>query len=185
MDFKLPELGEGVYEAELVSWLVKPGDAVKRGQNLMEVLTDKATMEVPSPFAGMITELRAEPGRQIKVGDVVLTYSGGGETKPEAETAKRRDAEVEGDGKKKRREEDQAVAISPPRRADVSPTPETVKAAPSVRQMAHRLGIDLTQVHGSGPGGRILIEDLTSQIQSKAGREPAAAREPRPDYGTP
>ena len=185
MDFKLPELGEGVYEAELVNWLVKPGDAVKRGQNLMEVLTDKATMEVPSPFAATITELRAEPGRQIKVGDVVLTYSGGGETKPEAETPKRRDAEVEGDGKKKRREEDQAVAISPPRRADVSPTPETVKAAPSVRQMAHRLGIDLTQVRGSGPGGRILIEDLTSQIQSKVGREPAVAREPRPDYGTP
>jgi len=184
MDIKLAERGEGVYEAELVSWLVKSGDAVRRGQNLMEVLTDKATMEVPSPFAGTITELRAEPGRQIKVGDVVLTYSGGGEAKPEAETPKRREAEVEGDGKKKRREEDQAVAMSPPRRAAVSPTPEIVKAAPSVRQMAHRLGIDLTQVHGSGPGGRILIEDLTSQIQSKVGREPAVAREPRPDYGT-
>src|SRR5436309_935411 len=52
MDFQLPELGEGVYEAELTSWLVKPGDAVKRGQNLMEVMTDKATMEVPAPFAG-------------------------------------------------------------------------------------------------------------------------------------
>ena len=60
MDFKLPELGEGVYEAELVAWLVKPGDPVKRGQNLMEVLTDKATMEVPSPFAGTIDELKAK-----------------------------------------------------------------------------------------------------------------------------
>ena len=63
MDFHLPELGEGVYEAELVRWLVKPGDAVKRGQTLMEVMTDKATMEVPAPFAGTITELRAEPGQ--------------------------------------------------------------------------------------------------------------------------
>src|SRR5262249_55944659 len=161
----------------LVNWLVKPGDAVKRGHNLMEVLTDKATMEVPSPFAGTITELRAEPGRQIRVGDVVLTYSGGEEAKAEAETPKRRDAEVEGDGKKKRREGTNVVVFPPPRRAAVSPTPETVKAAPSVRQMAHRLGIDLTQVRGSGPDGRILIEDLTSQIQSKAGREPAAARE--------
>src|SRR5437016_2499687 len=59
MDFRLPELGEGVYEAEFVAWRVKPGDPVKRGQILLEVLTDKATMEVPSPFAGTITELRA------------------------------------------------------------------------------------------------------------------------------
>src|SRR5438132_1688703 len=74
MDFQLPELGEGVYEAELVSWLVKPGDAVKRGQNLMEVMTDKATMEVPAAFAGTITAVRAQPGQQMKVGEVVLSY---------------------------------------------------------------------------------------------------------------
>src|SRR5712692_7749025 len=88
MDFHLPELGEGVYEAELVAWLVKVGDSVKRGQNLMEVLTDKASMEVPSPFAGSITGLRAEPGQQIKVGDVVLTYSPAGERIEDRESRK-------------------------------------------------------------------------------------------------
>src|SRR5438034_10432269 len=77
MDFRLPELGEGVYEAELVAWLAKPGDVVKRGQNLMEVLTDKASMEVPAPFAGTIKSVKAEPGQRIKVGDVVLTYDDG------------------------------------------------------------------------------------------------------------
>src|SRR5205807_1326254 len=82
MDFRLPELGEGVYEAELVSWLVKSGDAVKRGQNLMEVLTDKATMEVPSPFAGSVTALKVEPGQKIKVGDVMLTYDAAGQGMP-------------------------------------------------------------------------------------------------------
>src|SRR5436305_9753531 len=76
MDFALPEIGEGVYEAELVAWLVKPGDRVQRGQNLAEVMTDKATMEVPAPFAGTITALRAEPGQKIKVGEVILTYDG-------------------------------------------------------------------------------------------------------------
>src|SRR4051812_5734888 len=76
MDFALPEIGEGVYEAELVAWLVKPGDRIERGQNLAEVMTDKATMEVPSPFAGTITALHAEPGQKIKVGDVILTYDG-------------------------------------------------------------------------------------------------------------
>src|SRR5919204_6625910 len=79
MDFRLPELGEGVYEAELVAWLVKPGDTVKRGQNLMEVLTDKATMEVPSPFVGTITALKAEPGQQLKVGEAVLSYAPAGQ----------------------------------------------------------------------------------------------------------
>src|SRR5436190_9851330 len=78
MDFALPELGEGVYEAELVRWLVQPGDTVRRGQPLLEVLTDKATMEVPSPFAGTVTRLRGEPGAQVKVGDIVLTYEGEG-----------------------------------------------------------------------------------------------------------
>src|SRR5438067_8605533 len=91
MDFQLPELGEGVYEAELVAWLVKPGDVVKRGQPLLEVLTDKATMEVPSPFAGKITDLRGEPGAQVKVGDLVLSYEGDDGAKvaePAAEPAK-------------------------------------------------------------------------------------------------
>src|SRR5437868_1135540 len=61
MDFALPEIGEGVYEAELTAWLVKVGDVVKRGHNLMEIMTDKAAMEVPAPFNGTITALRAEP----------------------------------------------------------------------------------------------------------------------------
>src|SRR5438309_10643523 len=76
MDFALPELGEGVYEAEIVRWLVKPGDAVKRGQALLEVMTDKATMEVPSPFIGTIKSLNAEASQQVKVGATILQYDG-------------------------------------------------------------------------------------------------------------
>src|SRR4051812_10924864 len=74
MDFHLPQLGEGVYEAELVRWLITAGDAVAPGQGLMEVLTDKATMEVPAPFAGTVTEVRVQPGSTVKVGDLTLTY---------------------------------------------------------------------------------------------------------------
>src|SRR5438309_12040376 len=84
MEFRLPELGEGVYEAELVSWHVKPGDVVERGQNLVEVLTDKATMEVPAPFAGTISTLHAEVGAMLKIGDVVLDYQPAGGAQPEA-----------------------------------------------------------------------------------------------------
>src|SRR5258708_16009944 len=91
MDFKLPELGEGIYEAELIRWLVKPGQSVRGGQGLMEVMTDKATMEVPSPFAGTIESLTVEEGRQLKVGETVLTYS---RTHQKTEGAKRRGGEV-------------------------------------------------------------------------------------------
>src|SRR5258708_3438465 len=76
MDFRVPELGEGVYEAEVIAWQVKVGEVVKRGQTLVEVMTDKATMEIPSPFAGTITSLNVEPDKQIKIGELLLSYEG-------------------------------------------------------------------------------------------------------------
>ena len=187
MDFKLPELGEGVYEAELVAWLVKPGDPVKRGQNLMEVLTDKATMEVPSPFAGTIDELKANPGENLKVGQVVLTYT--------AAAAKDGNATAAAAGQTNDRHatalktrRDGGVAAPAPAAASrgtlrvASPIPG-VKAAPSVRYMARKLGIDLAGVHGSGPGGRVLIDGLSAHFQSAApAAKQAASLE---DYGRP
>ena len=74
MDFALPPVGEGLIEVELLRWLVKPGDPVTRGQSLLEVMSDKATMEVPSPFAGSVTATLGTPGEKLTVGDVVLRY---------------------------------------------------------------------------------------------------------------
>jgi pyruvate dehydrogenase E2 component (dihydrolipoamide acetyltransferase)/2-oxoisovalerate dehydrogenase E2 component (dihydrolipoyl transacylase) len=174
MDFALPQLGEGVYEAELVRWLVKPGDAVRRGQALMEVMTDKATMEVPAPFAGQITSLHGEPGATLKVGQHVLTY--GDAAQPETAPAPAATA-----GKSK----PAAAKLSRRPRSTNGPAPAAlpVKAAPSVRWMARKLGIDLASVHGTGPDGRVLIEDLSGVMQPAAARP--AAKEPRPDYGQP
>ncbi len=180
MDFRLPELGEGVYEAELVTWLVKPGDAVKRGQVLMEVLTDKATMEVPSPFAGRVTELRAEPGQTVKVGDVVLAYEA---------AAREGAAPPPREEKKTGKRATPTPAVAARAAAPPPPSPRsdvTVKAAPSVRYLARKLGLDLARIRGSGPEGRVLIEDVASAVQSRNGAAKAAApAEPRPDYGTP
>jgi 2-oxoisovalerate dehydrogenase E2 component (dihydrolipoyl transacylase) len=163
MDFKLPELGEGVYEAEAVRWLVQAGDAVKPGQTLLEVLTDKATMEVPAPFSGVVQGLLVEPGQKIKIGDVILNYEDkkGTAAKPMAETKTK------------------APKPSPARDNGAAPAiGAAVKAAPSVRLMARKLGLDLTHVRGTGPGGRILVEDLSQQIRTT----PVAAPT---DYGTP
>ena len=153
MDFALPEIGEGVYEAELTAWLVKVGDVVKRGQNLLEIMTDKATMEVPAPFSGTITALRAEPGQKIKVGEVVLSY----------DPASDRPLRLRPSSRATRRPA--PVPTERPRRAGLL-NRLLVKAAPSVRQMARKLGVDLASVHGSGPEGRILIEDLAPRIHS-------------------
>jgi pyruvate dehydrogenase E2 component (dihydrolipoamide acetyltransferase)/2-oxoisovalerate dehydrogenase E2 component (dihydrolipoyl transacylase) len=170
MDFTLPELGEGVYEAELVDWLVRPGDAVKRGQNLMEVLTDKATMEVPAPFAGTIETLSAEPGQTIKVGQTVLAYQPAGGQAAETSGERRRGGASVASGESSAK----AVSATPVGargRAAVAVRGNgpaggvPVKAAPSVRLMARQLGIDIAGVQGSGPEGRILVEDLSRQVQ--------------------
>jgi 2-oxoisovalerate dehydrogenase E2 component (dihydrolipoyl transacylase) len=174
MEFHLPELGEGVYEAEFVAWLVKPGDVVKSGQNLLEVMTDKATMEVPAPFAGTITALHGVPGQKIKVGDVVVTYTPTGAAAPQPAPVVAARSE----------------ASPPPRSATVNgaiaPTSARVpvKAAPSVRYLARKLGIDLGHIRGSGPDGRILIDDLSARIGSAA---PTGSKSPAPaqDFGKP
>jgi 2-oxoisovalerate dehydrogenase E2 component (dihydrolipoyl transacylase) len=204
MDFALPEIGEGVYEAELLRWLIEPGAAVKRGQALAEVMTDKATMEVPAPFHGSIVALRAQPGQPIKVGQVLLTYEstsktaappvnrqGEGETAGDKERGRQAEEETRRQGDKERGrqgEEDKktesgnSFSLSPCLPVSLSAKSLPVKAAPSVRQLARKLGIDLTALAGSGPEGRILIEDLAPRLRSEARSESAAVKV---DYGQP
>lgn len=229
MDFRLPELGEGVYEAELVQWHVSPGDAVRRGQRLAEVMTDKATMELPSPFAGTIDVLLARPGDVLKIGQVVLRYTAasptqpadpsGASPKPQATqtpapatapaAASPGDAAVVG---RQRRDVQPAESgipaadtapVSPAAcreavpasldlqrqgaAASASSAPRSaaprVAAAPTVRRMARQLNIDLRQVRGSGPGGRILLEDLVPHVP-RDGRGQPSAEAPPLDVGT-
>jgi pyruvate dehydrogenase E2 component (dihydrolipoamide acetyltransferase)/2-oxoisovalerate dehydrogenase E2 component (dihydrolipoyl transacylase) len=179
MDFALPEIGEGVYEAELIRWLVEPGATVKRSQPLVEVMTDKATMEVPSPFAGAVTDLRVQPGQTVKVGQVLLSYESAAkaasEPRSSASIAANRSLTVAA----------QTIPNGPVRAEAAGQLP--VKAAPSVRQLARKLGIDLAAVSGSGPEGRILLEDLTPRIHTDSRSESATMKRPEvvADYGKP
>jgi pyruvate dehydrogenase E2 component (dihydrolipoamide acetyltransferase)/2-oxoisovalerate dehydrogenase E2 component (dihydrolipoyl transacylase) len=173
-EYRLPELGEGVYEAELVEWRVKPGDAVKRGETLAEVLTDKATMELPSPFVGVIESLGANPGEQVKVGDVFLTYSSSsksgrvgtesqptGTSPPQVQPATGGEAETDRDGRGAAKPEQRSTARK------TAPEHAAVKAAPSVRRKARELGVDLDSIAGSGPGGRVLAQDVEAARQNE------------------
>jgi pyruvate dehydrogenase E2 component (dihydrolipoamide acetyltransferase)/2-oxoisovalerate dehydrogenase E2 component (dihydrolipoyl transacylase) len=168
MDFALPELGEGVYEAELIRWLVKTGDVVKRGQPLLEVMTDKATMEVPAPFAAKVTSVVGESGAKLKVGQVILTYQGDGRAEPVVKTPV---AVAE-------------KAMPMPTKTNGLTGGAIAVAAPSVRHLARKMGIDLSRVRGSGPAGRILLEDLAPFLGRELPAKPRAA-EPAAEYGRP
>ncbi len=186
MDFPLPPMGEGLYEVELVRWLVQPGDAVARGQSLMEVMSDKATMEVPAPFAGTVTATTAEPGAKIKVGQVVLRYDPVGDGQATA-GGERQPVPAQRAGDVSPPSESPATAHAPrgtdvPRSPNGHPAvaePPAVRppaAAPSVRHLARKLGVDLARVRGSGPAGRVLLEDLTPYLAARPGpaEKPAA-----------
>ena len=180
MDFALPPVGEGLIEVELVRWLVKAGDRVERGQPLLEVLSDKATMEVPSAFAGRITSTQAEAGSKIKVGEVVMGYEDddGPLDFPDSMAAGvAKPMVIRGELSGLLR--GAAPANGAPKAA-AAPS-----AAPSVRHLARKLGVDLARVPGSGPAGRVLLEDLTPHLRPTAQETAKPSVAPAPDYGTP
>ncbi|QVL34775.1 2-oxo acid dehydrogenase subunit E2 [Telmatocola sphagniphila] len=177
MNFPLPQIGEGLYEAELVRWLVKVGDIVKPGQSLMEVMTDKATMEVPAPFKGKISSLSAEPGSKIKVGQVILDYESDGSASSPPEPLANQSIEQSSSAplpEKNNTAVREAVRSS-----------RNIAAAPSVRYLARKMGINLAEVIGSGPAGRILIDDLSRILQSNKTVERKKPSSPNLDLGTP
>ena len=141
-EFKLPDIGEGLAEAELAKWLVAVGDRVTEDQPVVEMMTDKATVELPAPGAGVVVEQRAAEGETVKTGAVLYVL----------ET----DAQI---GAPSASTETQA----PPSAAPAATSTEaggSVLAPPAVRKLARELGVDLSRVSGSGPGGRISADDV-------------------------
>jgi pyruvate dehydrogenase E2 component (dihydrolipoamide acetyltransferase) len=153
VEFVLPDVGEGLEEGEIVAWLVAPGDTVTRDQPLVEVQTDKALVELPSPVAGQVISLAFTPGDIVKVGQVLVVLEDGGKgadagVDPPAATASPTAAATTGA---------QAPTAAVP---DGGPPSRRPKAAPAVRKLALDRGVDLASVTGSGPGGRILAGDV-------------------------
>ncbi len=156
-EFKFPDVGEGIAEAEIVRWLVKEGDSVKEDQDLLEVETDKALLTLNSPYTGKITKLHGKEGEIIKVGDVLTTVDAGGE-----------DAKVVEPEKK-----DSGTVVGTLSDNEVVEVVHTVQATPAVRALAKQKRIDLASVKGTGPGGRITKEDVEAAA-TKTGQETSA-----------
>jgi pyruvate dehydrogenase E2 component (dihydrolipoamide acetyltransferase) len=143
-EFKFPDVGEGIAEAEIIRWLVKEGDAVKEDQDLLEVETDKAILTLNSPYTGKVTKLHGKEGDIIKVGDVLTTFDAGGKAASVAESENKDSGTVVGT-----LSDNEVVEVIRP-----------VQATPAVRTLAKQTGIDLARVTGTGPGGRITKEDV-------------------------
>ena len=149
--FALPDLGEGLQEAELVAWHVAEGDHVVADQPLVSVETEKAVVEVPSPRAGRIAQLLAKPGQRIKVGTPIVGFEEG--AAPDRGT-------VVGDLAEKQPAAAPASTTAGPPRPLAAPRPGWVLASPAVRELARERGVDLAAVAGSGPRGAVTEADV-------------------------
>ena len=154
--FKLPDVGEGVAEAEIVKWHVAVGDEVNEEQLLVDIMTDKATVEIASPVSGRIVTRNGTEGSKLAVGSVLAVF----------ETAADNVAAI-------------AVTLPVPVEtarptAPVKPAGK-VQAAPAIRARAKALGLDLSKIIGSGPDGQVQHQDLDAILQTKQGSQPFAA----------
>ena len=222
-DLLIPDIGENVAGGDVVRVMVAEGDTIRKDQPVLELETDKATIEVPSDVDGTVTAIKVKPGDKVKVGQVVLTVSDGASgraegtpgEKEEAKEAKKQDAAPEAPAEPEakgtaadeapretaepdkkvvdiasrsksaaRPAEPAAQVPSDTDAAEITPAGK-VGAAPSVRRMARELGVDITRVQGTGPGGRIGAEDVQSYVKSvmtRGGGAPAAHAAPLPDF---
>jgi len=165
-EFKLPDIGEGVHEGEITKWLVKEGDPIKEEQLFVEVMTDKVTVQLPSPFTGRVLRLLAKEGEVVKVGSAIIVVGEEGEAAPTAPaptaapTAK-------------------AAAPAPTPTAPAAAPSGEILATPAVRRLARELSVDLAAVRATGPQGRITEDDVRGAAM---GAKPAA---PPPTLAAP
>ncbi|GIW74853.1 MAG: hypothetical protein KatS3mg103_1375 [Phycisphaerales bacterium] len=188
--FLLPDIGEGLQEAELIRWLVKEGDTVEEQQSLAEVETDKALTEIPSPRAGTIKTLHGKDGDTMKVGEPFVTFVAEGESASTPAASPDRPAGQQPQPEAAQRQDEGTVVG---KMSDQVPGLTRVQgkalATPAVRRKAREMGIDINQVPGTGIGGRVLEKDLLAFAASggaaKGQASPSAGAEARqPAAGT-
>jgi len=186
-EIRLPEISENVDSGEVIEVLVSEGDTIDKDQSIVELETEKAAFEVPSPLGGKVTEIAVKKGDTIRVGQVILKIEtqeredrekeeSTQEKKPSETTAPRKPGEA------MRAEETAAIASK-----ESAPAQEPLPASPAVRRKARELGVDLRELEGTGPGGRILAEDVekrAKQIITSSQGTPTGARTgaPLPDF---
>jgi len=191
-EFKLPDIGEGVAEGEIVNWLVQAGDDVTENQEMVEVMTDKATVTIGAPKAGKVSELRFKVGDTVPVGQVLVVFETGGEAAAAAApVAAHAAAAPAARAPAPKSEGPVASAVGDIRESlpgMAAPTPaaksggsdyyaEKPLAAPATRKLARELGVDLRRVEPSGSAGRVTREDVERSVNGAAAPAASAAAE--------
>ena len=176
-EFKFPDIGEGLTEGEIVRWLVKEGDEVKEGQPLVEVETDKALAEIPSPRTGVILKILAAEKEIVKVGQVIVVFGEKGEALAAPPPARPKSVGVVGELEEAPEEAPAADVRAEP----VGPTlvGEHVLATPAVRALARELKVEIEKVKGTGPEGRVLEKDVRQAAEKKERPPVEEAKVPR------
>ncbi len=171
-ELKLPELGEGVAEGELIKWLVKPGDVVKPDQSIAEIMTDKATVEVPTTKGGTVKELKFKAGEVVKVESVMLTLTTNGGTQTASAPAATQSAPEQTQKAPAQAPERTMSAAATQNGASASTSfyppvmDSKVLATPSTRRLAREMQLDINNVTGTGLAGRVTREDILKQLDS-------------------
>ncbi len=153
-EFRFPDLGEGIVEGEIVRWLVKEGEYVDENQPIVEIMTDKATVEIPSPVKGKIAKRIGKDGEMIEVGAILVVIE---ENEEEVKPPGHHRAHTQS---KKAQSGQTKVRLTP--RDQSKPAQDPVLATPAVRRLARQMGIDLSEIRGSGRAGRVTREDLAN-----------------------
>lgn len=164
-EFKLPDIGEGVHEGEVVKWFVKEGDAVRENDPVVEVMTDKVTVQIPSPVTGKILQRRAKEGEVVKVGATLVVFGEAGESVPPPTSAPSAGPSP-------------PASPAAPKPAAPPPPPPSGEAlaAPAVRRLAKELNVSLAAMRGSGPQGRIIEEDVRRAVRGQVATPAPASR---------
>ncbi|WP_226674398.1 dihydrolipoamide acetyltransferase family protein [Rossellomorea aquimaris] len=185
-EFKLPDIGEGIHEGEIVKWFVKPGDKVEEDDVLCEVQNDKAVVEIPSPVAGTVEELLVDEGTVAVVGDTLikfdapgyedLQFKGGEEEKKEDKAEEKTEGQVQATAEQGQDVKKDASPEAAEEKSDAEVDPnKRVIAMPSVRKYARENGVEIRQVSGSGKNGRVVKEDIDAFLSGDS--KPAATQE--------
>jgi pyruvate dehydrogenase E2 component (dihydrolipoamide acetyltransferase) len=159
-EFRLPDIGEGVAEGEVVQWFVKEGDAVREDAPLVSVLTDKANVEIPSPKSGRVVKLHAAVGEKVKVGGLLVTIEVGGASSPVRSGAPAPGKSPAAPASPAATTRALGLTASAAAPSGPAPTAGPILASPYVRRLAAGRGVDLGSIRGTGPGGRIQETDL-------------------------
>ena len=163
MDLRLPDIGEGIAEGEILKWMVKEGEKITEEQPLVEVMTDKVNVQIPSPWTGTVSKILAKEGETVKVGQVIVTIDSGADgqtsTQKQSAPASTPGATV-------------SQQFQPQRQQPSAGPAEGVLATPATRKLAREMGVDVSKIRGSGTMGRITEEDVRkASVLGRAGAQ--------------